>query len=86
MNPNDPATQLRVRTALQTLERLPMGLDAATLCRQVDSLVGEPTTPGEAEELVTLLVAKKWVYPVRDALGRTLYRISTAGRDAVYGI
>ena len=86
MNVNDPATQIRVRTALQTLERLPMGIDAATLTRQVDSLVGDPTTPGEAEELVTLLVARKWVYSVRDALGRTLYRISTAGREALAGI
>ena len=83
MNANDPAVQLRIRTALQTLERIPVGLPADALVRQVDALVGEPTSPIEGEELLTFLVRKRWVYTVTDALGRTIYRLSSAGREAL---
>ena len=83
MNANDPAVQLRIRMALQTLERIPVGLPADALVRQVDSLVGDPTSPIEGEELLTFLVRKRWVYTLTDAIGRTLYRLSSAGREAL---
>ena len=83
MNANDPAVQLRIRTALQTLESIPVGLPADALVRQVDSLVGEPTSPVGGEELLTFLVRKRWVYTITDAIGRTLYRLSSAGREAL---
>lgn len=83
MNPNDPLVQLRIRLALQTLERIPVGLPAGPLARQVESLAGEPSSPAEDEELLTFLVRKRWVYTVTDALGRTIYRLSSAGREAL---
>lgn len=83
MNANDPLVQLRIRLALQTLDRIPVGLPAGPLARQVESLAGEPASPAEDEELLTFLVKKRWVYTVTDALGRTIYRLSSAGREAL---
>lgn len=37
----------------------------------------------DAAELLTFLVRKRWGYTITDAIGRTLYRLSSAGREAL---
>ena len=48
MNAKDPAVQLRIRTALQTLERIPVGLPADALVRLEAILASGKTQKKEA--------------------------------------